>query len=129
VHCEIYESNGYLVVRDLDSLNGTYVNSQRVTETVLPPGELLTLGAVTFRAVYIACPARGAGQIALPETPSATVAQQESAHGQDPERQGQRESVSLFGESQSDDSEARTEAADVDPEELAQQIRESEEGE
>jgi pSer/pThr/pTyr-binding forkhead associated (FHA) protein len=51
-HCEIFESNGYLVVRDMGSLNGTFVNNERITETVLPPGDLLTLGTVTFRAVY-----------------------------------------------------------------------------
>jgi hypothetical protein len=41
-----------LWVRDLGSLNGTYVNNQKVTETELPPNELLTIGTVTFRAMY-----------------------------------------------------------------------------
>jgi pSer/pThr/pTyr-binding forkhead associated (FHA) protein len=51
-HCELYENGGQLMVRDLGSLNGTFVNNQRVTESPLPPGELLTIGTVTFRAVY-----------------------------------------------------------------------------
>lgn len=51
-HCEIYEADGKLMVRDLGSLNGTFVGSELVTEAVLPPGELLTIGTVTFRAVY-----------------------------------------------------------------------------
>jgi hypothetical protein len=51
-HCEIDESDGYLVVRDLGSLNGTFINNERVAEAVLPPGDLLTIGTVTFRAVY-----------------------------------------------------------------------------
>lgn len=51
-HCEIFESDGYLVVRDMGSLNGTFINNERITEAVLPPGELLTLGTVTFRAAY-----------------------------------------------------------------------------
>jgi hypothetical protein len=51
-HCEVYEFEGRLMVRDLGSTNGTFVGSQRVTETVLGPGELLTIGTVTFRAVY-----------------------------------------------------------------------------
>ena len=50
-HCELYESAGQLMVRDLGSLNGTFVNNQRVTESPLPAGELLTVGTVTFRAV------------------------------------------------------------------------------
>jgi predicted component of type VI protein secretion system len=51
-HCELFEVNGQLMVRDLGSLNGTFVNNQRVTESPLPPGELLTIGTVTFRAMY-----------------------------------------------------------------------------
>lgn len=52
-HCELYEQDGRLVVRDLGSLNGTYINNQKVVgEAVLPSGQLLTIGAVTFRAVY-----------------------------------------------------------------------------
>lgn len=51
-HCEIFEKNGQLVVRDLGSLNGTFINNERITEAVLPNGELLTIGTVTFRAVY-----------------------------------------------------------------------------
>lgn len=51
-HCELYEANGALMVRDLGSLNGTYVGSQRVEEAVLPAGELLTVATVNFRAVY-----------------------------------------------------------------------------
>jgi predicted component of type VI protein secretion system len=51
-HCEIFETDGQLMVRDLGSLNGTFVNNQRVTEAPLPAGELLTVGTVTFRAIY-----------------------------------------------------------------------------
>ena len=51
-HCELFEANGCLMVRDLDSLNGTFVGSQRISESVLRPGDLLTVGTVTFRALY-----------------------------------------------------------------------------
>ncbi len=51
-HCELFEADGTLMVRDLGSLNGTYVGSQRVTESELPPGELLTIATINFRAVY-----------------------------------------------------------------------------
>lgn len=51
-HCELFESDGYLVVRDMGSLNGTFVDNQQITEAVLPPGHLLTVGTVTFRAAY-----------------------------------------------------------------------------
>lgn len=52
-HCEIFEREGILIVRDLNSMNGTYINNYRIQgEQPLHPGELLTLGNVTFRAVY-----------------------------------------------------------------------------
>jgi hypothetical protein len=52
-HTEIFERDGRLVVRDLGSLNGTFVNNQRIEgEQVLEPNQLLTLGNVTFRAIY-----------------------------------------------------------------------------
>jgi hypothetical protein len=51
-HCEIYETEGQLYVRDLGSLNGTFIGNEPISEAVLPPGELLTVGAVTFRAIY-----------------------------------------------------------------------------
>jgi len=52
LHCEIRESEGKLLVRDLGSLNGTYIADERITEAELPADGLLTVGHVTFRAVY-----------------------------------------------------------------------------
>lgn len=52
-HTEIIERDGRLFVRDLGSLNGTFVNNTRIVEeTALDPDQLLTLGNITFRAVY-----------------------------------------------------------------------------
>jgi predicted component of type VI protein secretion system len=52
-HCEIFEAGGALLVRDLGSLNGTFVNNQRIEgDAPLHPGQLLTIGTVTFRAMY-----------------------------------------------------------------------------
>ncbi|MDA8563626.1 FHA domain-containing protein [Mariniblastus sp.] len=52
-HTEIFEQDGRLMVRDLGSLNGTFVNNQKIeSDQVLEPNQLLTLGNVTFRAVY-----------------------------------------------------------------------------
>lgn len=54
-HCELFESDGTLMVRDLGSLNGTFVGDTRIaSETSLEPGDLLTIGSVTFRAEYAA---------------------------------------------------------------------------
>ncbi len=51
-HCEIFESNGVLKVRDLGSLNGTFIANSKIKEATLKPDELITIGPVVFRAVY-----------------------------------------------------------------------------
>lgn len=52
-HCEIREQDGRLYIRDLGSLNGTYINNYKISsEQPLLPGELVTVGTVTFRAEY-----------------------------------------------------------------------------
>lgn len=67
-HCMIFESDGLLAVRDMGSLNGTFINNERITEAVLPSGQLLTIGTVTFRAVYEA----GTAGTAAPKAPNAS---------------------------------------------------------
>jgi len=52
-HCELYEKSGRLVVRDLGSLNGTFVNNEQIaSEHIVEPDQLLTIGTVTLRAQY-----------------------------------------------------------------------------
>jgi pSer/pThr/pTyr-binding forkhead associated (FHA) protein len=52
-HCEIFESSGKLMVRDLGSLNGTFVNNQKIAEpSPINSEELLSIGTVTFRVVF-----------------------------------------------------------------------------
>ena len=52
VHSEISEINGTLVVRDLDSHNGTLVNGQYIKEAHLFPGDQLTVGLTSFQVQY-----------------------------------------------------------------------------
>ena len=52
-HTEVFEKEGRLFVKDLGSLNGTFVNNNKIEgEQPLEPNQLLTLGNITFRAVY-----------------------------------------------------------------------------
>jgi len=51
-HCEIEEKEGVLVVRDLGSKNGTYVNGFRITEALLMPGYKLSMGQTRFLVCY-----------------------------------------------------------------------------
>jgi pSer/pThr/pTyr-binding forkhead associated (FHA) protein len=72
-HCEVFEANGLLMVRDLGSLNGTFVGDTRIAEQAMPvkPGELLTVGPVTFRAEYLAA-SEGRGKTSTWDTQGPT---------------------------------------------------------
>ena len=49
-HCQLFEHKGHLLVKDLGSANGTYVNGQRIaTQRVLETGDELAIGPVKFR--------------------------------------------------------------------------------
>jgi len=54
-HCELQRVDGGVVVRDMDSKNGTYVNGLKVSEAVLKPGDKLTVGVISFIVDYPAC--------------------------------------------------------------------------
>ena len=49
-HCEIFEKKGLLLVKDLGSSNGTFVNGKKIDgQRVLEIGDELTVGQVTFK--------------------------------------------------------------------------------
>ncbi len=51
-HCELYEYEGQLVVRDLGSSNGTFVNGHKINAaTFLTTEDELTVGPVTLRPI------------------------------------------------------------------------------
>ena len=48
-HCEVLLRGSDVVVRDLNSTNGTYINGEKVTESVIKPGQVLRLGQIEMR--------------------------------------------------------------------------------
>jgi len=49
-HCEILLRGSDVVVKDLNSTNGTFINNQQITgEAVIKPGQILRLGQVDIR--------------------------------------------------------------------------------
>jgi pSer/pThr/pTyr-binding forkhead associated (FHA) protein len=49
-HCEVLMRGNEIVIHDLNSTNGTFVNGHQVTgEAVLKPGQILRLGQVEIR--------------------------------------------------------------------------------
>jgi pSer/pThr/pTyr-binding forkhead associated (FHA) protein len=52
-HCELREEAGTIVIRDLNSRHGTFINGQPVGESPLRPGDELCIGLSHFIAVYL----------------------------------------------------------------------------
>ncbi len=48
-HCEILLKGTDVVVKDLNSTNGTYINGDRISEATLKPGQTLRLGQVDLK--------------------------------------------------------------------------------
>jgi pSer/pThr/pTyr-binding forkhead associated (FHA) protein len=48
-HCEVLLRGKDVVVKDLNSTNGTFINGEKVAESPLKPGQILRLGQVEMR--------------------------------------------------------------------------------
>src|SRR5213078_932453 len=48
-HCEVLLKGDDVLVKDLNSTNGTYINGEKITEKVLKPGQILRLGQIEIR--------------------------------------------------------------------------------
>ena len=48
-HCEILLQGSEVLVKDLNSTNGTFINGEKITERVLKPGQTLRLGNVELK--------------------------------------------------------------------------------
>ena len=58
-HCCMTEENGQVVVRDLGSANGIWINGQRVETGRLRPGDELSIAHIRYRLEGEADPAQG----------------------------------------------------------------------
>jgi pSer/pThr/pTyr-binding forkhead associated (FHA) protein len=48
-HCEIQLRGSDIVIRDLNSTNGTFINGNKIEESILKPGQILRLGQVELK--------------------------------------------------------------------------------
>jgi hypothetical protein len=51
-HCRLYETEGLLMLQDLESTNGTYLQGRRIRQAPLPPETEFSIGPLTFRVQY-----------------------------------------------------------------------------
>jgi pSer/pThr/pTyr-binding forkhead associated (FHA) protein len=60
-HCEVLLQGSEVLVRDLNSTNGTFINGEKISESILKPGQTLRLGQIELRLE-----AEGAGAATAP---------------------------------------------------------------
>jgi pSer/pThr/pTyr-binding forkhead associated (FHA) protein len=48
-HCEVVLKGNEVLVRDLNSTNGTFINGEKITESIIKPGQILRLGQIEMR--------------------------------------------------------------------------------
>jgi pSer/pThr/pTyr-binding forkhead associated (FHA) protein len=69
-HCQLFEKHGMLLVKDLGSSNGTFVNGKKIEgQRVMEPGDELGIGPIVFRIEKIgqAVPAGSPAQASGPQ--------------------------------------------------------------
>lgn len=68
-HCEIFEKKGLLLVKDLGSSNGTFVNGKKIDgQRVMEHGDELTIGPIKFKIDQISKSAPEPGKKKASET-------------------------------------------------------------
>ena len=67
-HCEVHLRGSEILIRDLNSTNGTFINNEKIAESVLKPGQTLRLGNVELKleAEGTAAPATGSASGSAP---------------------------------------------------------------
>jgi pSer/pThr/pTyr-binding forkhead associated (FHA) protein len=63
-HCEVHLRGSEILIRDLNSTNGSFINGEKITETILKPGQTLRLGQVELKL-------EAEGAAAAPSLPTA----------------------------------------------------------
>ncbi|HEY1663981.1 MAG TPA: FHA domain-containing protein [Verrucomicrobiae bacterium] len=66
-HCEVLLRGSEILIRDLNSTNGTFINDARISESVLKPGQTLRLGQIELKLEAEGAPAAAGAPSPLPK--------------------------------------------------------------
>jgi pSer/pThr/pTyr-binding forkhead associated (FHA) protein len=72
-HCEVHLRGSDIVIRDLNSTNGTFINGNKIEESALKPGQILRLGQVELKLEAEGAASTGAA-LTSPSAPAAVAA-------------------------------------------------------
>lgn len=82
-HAEIILKGNDVLIRDLDSTNGTFINGERINEAVLKPGQILRFGTIELKIDTGDAPAKAVSAPAsAPAAPRPVSAPKPKAHDQ-----------------------------------------------
>jgi pSer/pThr/pTyr-binding forkhead associated (FHA) protein len=65
-HCEVNLRGGEILIRDLNSTNGSFIGNDKITEQVLKPGQTLRLGQVELKLEVEGAPAAAPSSSSTP---------------------------------------------------------------
>lgn len=72
-HCEALLHGGDIVIKDLNSTNGTFINGEKISESVLKPGQTLRLGQIELQLLAEGMPMPAAIAAASPAAPASPM--------------------------------------------------------
>ena len=78
-HCEVHLRGSEILIRDLNSTNGSFIGNDKITEQVLKPGQILRLGQVELKLEAEGAPAAPSAPPAPGMPPAAPARKQVDA--------------------------------------------------
>src|SRR3954463_4203457 len=66
-HCEVLLQGSDVLVRDLGSTNGSFINNDKISESILKPGQTLRLGQIELQLVPDGAPIPPAPAVPAPK--------------------------------------------------------------
>ena len=78
-HCEVHLRGSEIFIRDLNSTNGSFIDGNKIEESILKPGQTLRLGQVELKLEVEVAPAASSSSSAPPPPAQAMAKKQVDA--------------------------------------------------